>query len=58
MIDYQSLEMVTNSFKRTPLYKRIMQRMQFKWIGLKLNPPLLLGLQEGREEAREEKVWT
>jgi len=35
-----------------------MQRLKFKRIGLKLNPPLLLCLQEGRYEAEEHKEWT
>lgn len=35
-----------------------MQRLKFNWIGLKLNPPLLLGLQEGRNEEEQRKEWT
>lgn len=45
--EYHSLERLRNALERTPLYKRIMQRTNIKWIGLKLCPPLLLGLQEG-----------
>lgn len=43
--------------ERTPMYRRIMQRLKINWIGLKLSPPLLLGLQEGREEEEERKQW-
>ena len=32
--------------------------MKIRWTTLKLNPPLLLGLQEGRDEAEEQKEWT
>ena len=35
-----------------------MQRLKFNWIGLNLSPPLLLGLQEGVNEAEERKEWT
>ena len=35
------------------MYKRTMHKMKTKWIGLKLGPPLLLGLQEGRYETKE-----
>jgi len=38
-----------------PLYKRIMQRLKVRWIGLKLNPSLLWGLQEVRNQAEEQK---
>jgi len=32
--------------------------MKIRWIGLKLSPPLLLGLQEGGDEAGEQGEWT
>ena len=41
------------ALKRVPMYKRSMQRLKVNWIGLKLSPPLLLGMLEGR---REEEV--
>lgn len=56
--EYHSLERLRNAFERTPLYKRIMQRMKIGWIGLKLSPPLLLGLQEGRDQTKKKKEWT
>ena len=57
IIEYHSHERLRNALDRTPSYKRIMQRMKIRWIGCILNPPLLLGLQEGRYEAREKKDW-
>ena len=40
-----------------PLYKRSIQNLQASWIGLKLSPPLLLGLVEGITEKEEHKQW-
>ena len=40
-----------------PIYKCSMQRLKFNWIGLKLSPPLLLGMLEGRREEEEEEQW-
>lgn len=51
--EYHSPERLRIAFKRTRLYKRIMQRIKIRWRGLKLIPPLLLGLQEGRDEVEE-----
>ena len=34
-----------------------MQNLQASWIGLKLSPPLLLGLLEGGSEEEEHKKW-
>ena len=34
-----------------------MQWLNVRWIGLKLSPPLLLGLQEGRYEVGAQKAW-
>ena len=42
---------------RVPLYKKSMQNLQASWIGLKLSPPLLLGLLEGGSEEEEHKQW-
>jgi len=46
-----------NALERTPLYKKAMQRLKINWIGLKLSPPLLLGLLEGKKEEEERKQW-
>ena len=39
------------------MYKQSMQSLKVKWIGLKLNPPLLLGMLQGRKEEEEIKQW-
>ena len=31
--------------------------MQIQWLGLKLSPPLLLELGEGKYQAKENKEW-
>ena len=40
-----------------PMYKRTMQRLKVNWIDLKLSPPLILGMLEGRREEEEEEQW-
>ena len=42
---------------RVPLYKKSLQNLQASWIGLKLSPPLLLGLMEGNTETDEHEQW-
>ena len=37
------------------IYKHSMERLKVNWIGLKLSPPLLLGMLEGRREEKEEE---
>ena len=39
------------------MYKHSMQSLKVNWIGLKLSPPLLLGLLEGRKEEEEKQQW-
>ena len=39
------------------MYKQSMQRLKVNWIGLKLSPPLLLGMLEGRKEEEEKRQW-
>jgi len=46
-----------NALERTPLYKKAMQILKFNWIRLKLSPPFILGLLEGRKEEEERKQW-
>ena len=45
------------ALKRVQMYKRSMQRLKVNWIGLKLSPPLLLGMLEGIREEEEEEQW-
>jgi len=42
---------------RVALYKKSMQNLQASWIGLKLSPPLLLGLIEGSMEKDDSEQW-
>ena len=39
------------------MYKKSMQMLKVNWIGLKLSPPLLLGILEGRKEEEEKRQW-
>ena len=41
----------------TPMYNQSMQRLKVNWISLKLSPPLLLGMLEGRKEEEEKRQW-
>ena len=43
------------ALNRTPMYKQNIQRLKVNWIGLRLSPPLLLGMLEGRKEEEERK---
>jgi len=42
---------------RVALYKKSMQSLQASWIGLKLSPPLLLGMTEGGTEKDDSEQW-
>lgn len=39
------------------MYKNSMKRLKVSWIGLKLSPPLLLGMLEGIREEEEKEQW-
>ena len=45
------------STNMTPMYKKSMQRLKVNLIGLRLSPPLLLGMLEGRKEEEEKRQW-
>jgi len=45
------------AMKRVSMYKRSMQRLKVNWIGLKLSPPLILGMMEGKREEEEKEQW-
>jgi len=53
--EYHSPQRLREELNRTPIYKKSMQRLKVNWIGLKLSPPPLLGMLEGRKEEEEEK---
>ena len=43
--------------ERAPLYKRAMQAKKIRWLGLKLNPPLLLGLTDEEDTDAQDREW-
>jgi len=45
------------ALNETPMYKKALQRLKVNWIGLRLRPPLLLGMLEGRRQEEERKKW-
>ena len=45
------------ALKIVPMYKNSMQRLKVNWIGIKLSPPLLLGMLEGRREEEWKEQW-
>ena len=47
--EYHSPQRMREALNRTPMYKQALQRLQVNWIGLRLSPPLLLGMLEGRK---------
>ena len=51
--EYHSPNRMREAIRRVPLYKNSMQNLKANWIGLKFNPPLLLGLLEGVKEEEE-----
>ena len=55
--EYHSPTRMREALARVPLYKQLMQNLQANWIGLKFNPPLLLGLLEGVKEEEEGRQW-
>ena len=55
--EYHSPTRMKEALRRVPLYKRSMQNLKVNWIGLKLSPPLLLGMLEGRKEEEEQQQW-
>lgn len=55
--EYHSPQRLREAHNRTPMYNKYMQRLKVNWIGLKLSPPLLLGMLEGRKEEEEKRQW-
>ena len=53
--EYHSPQRLREALNRTPMYKQSMQRLKVNCIGLKLSPPLLLGMLEGIKEEEEKK---
>ena len=46
-----------DALERTPPYKKALERLKVNWIVLKLSPPFLSGMLEGRKEEEERKNW-
>lgn len=55
--EYHSPKRLRNALDISPMYERAMQRLNINQNGIKLNPPFLLDLQEGRNEEEERKQW-
>jgi len=53
--EYHSPMRMKEALRRVPMYKHSMQRLQVNWIGLKLSPPLLLGMLESRTKEEEKR---
>ena len=43
--------------ERAPLYKRDMQAKKIQWLGLRLSPPLLLGLTDEEDIDAQDREW-
>ena len=48
--EYHSTQRMREALSRTPIYKKSIKRLKVNWIGLRLSPPLILGMLEGRKE--------
>jgi len=55
--EYHSPQRLRESLDTTPMSKNSMQRLKVNWIGLKLSPPILLVMLEGRKEEEEKRQW-
>ena len=53
--EYNSPDKMREALNITPMYKQALQRLKVNWIGLRLSPPMLLGMLEGRKEEEERK---
>ena len=55
--EYHTPTRMKEALVRVALYKKSMQSLQASWIGLKLSPPLLLGMTEGSIEEDGSEQW-
>ena len=55
--EYHTPTRMREALVSVALYKKSMQNLQASWIGLKLSPPLLLGLMEGSTETDDNEQW-
>ena len=52
-----TLERLRGALERAPLYKRAMQAKKIQWLGLKLNSPLLLGMNDEKDIDAQDREW-
>jgi len=55
--EYHTPSRMREALLRVAHYKKSMQSLQANWIGLKLSPPLLLGMAENRIENDGSEQW-
>ena len=55
--EYHTPERLRGAFEREPLYKRAMMVKNIRWLGLKLNPPLLLGPTDKEDIDAQDREW-
>ena len=55
--EYHTPSRMREALVRVAHYKKSMQSLQANWIGLKLSPPLLLGMAEDSIEDDGSKQW-
>ena len=55
--EYHIPEILRGALERAPLYKRAMQAKNIQWLGLKLSPPLLLGLTDEEDTYAQDREW-
>ena len=55
--EYHSPMRMKEELRRVLMYKCSMQKLKVNWIGLKLSPPLILGMLEDRREEEEKEQW-
>lgn len=53
--EYHSPHRMIEALRRVPLCNNSMQSLKVHWIGLRVSPPLLLGLLEGTKEEKEKQ---
>ena len=55
--EYHTPKILRGALEREPLYKRAMQAKKIQWLGLKLSPPLLLGLTNEEDTDAKDREW-
>ena len=55
--EYHTPEIMRGALEITPLYKKAMQAKKIQCLGLKCNPPLLLGLTNEEETYAQDREW-